>query len=66
MNALTSVGHLIIGAVSIAAVTVLAVLHDVTGTTAIEVIVAIAGVSLGVGAATNSVPVSTFTKDVTP
>ena len=58
MNALTQVGHLIIGSVAIAATTTLAVLHDVTGGTAIEVIVAVAGVSLGIGAATNSVPAS--------
>ena len=65
MNTLTSIGHLIVGTVAIAAVTVLAVLHDVTGGTAIEVIIAVAGVSLGIGAATNSVPVSSvsITKD---
>jgi hypothetical protein len=62
MNAyLTSIGHLIIGVAAIAATTVLACLHDVTGTAAIEVIVAVAGVSLGIGAATNSVPVSAVT-----
>lgn len=68
MNALTQVGHLIIGSVAIAAVTTLAVLHDVTGGTAIEVIVAVAGVSLGVGAATNSVPASSVnvTSDPSP
>ena len=57
MNTLTSIGHLIIGVAAIAATTVLAVLHDVSGPTAIEVIVAVAGVSLGIGAATNSIPV---------
>lgn len=56
MNALTSVGHLIVGVTAIAATTVLAVLHDITGTSAVELIVAIAGVSLGIGAAMNSTP----------
>jgi hypothetical protein len=63
-NGLSSVGHLIIGVAAIAATTVLACLHDVTGGTALEVIVAVAGVSLGIGAATNSVPVSAVTTTV--
>jgi hypothetical protein len=53
---LNSIGHLIIGVVSIAGVTTLAALGDVTGTTAVSVIVAVAGVSLGIGAAANSNP----------
>ena len=53
---LNSIGHLIIGVVSIAGVTTLAALHDLTGTSAVEVIIASAGVSLGIGAATNSNP----------
>ena len=53
---LNSIGHLVIGVSAIAATTVLAVMHDVTGTSAIEVIVAVAGVSLGIGAATNASP----------
>ena len=57
MNTLTQTGHLIIGALAIGATTTLAVLHDITGTSAVELIVAIAGVSLGIGAATNSTPV---------
>jgi hypothetical protein len=61
VNTLTSIGHIIIGTVAIAATTTLAILHDVTGTTAIELIVAVAGVSLGIGAATNSVPASSVT-----
>ncbi len=56
MTKLTSMGHLIIGAVAIAAATTLAVLHDITGATAVDLIVAITGVSLGIGAATNSTP----------
>lgn len=56
MTKLTSMGHLILGVVGIGATTVLAVLHDITGTTAVELIVAIVGVSLGIGAATNSTP----------
>lgn len=56
MTKLTSMGHLVIGVVAIAATTTLAVLHDINGTSAIELIVAITGVSLGIGAATNSTP----------
>ena len=63
---LTQIGHLIIGVAAIAATTVLACLHDVTGTSAIEVIVAVAGVALGIGAATNSIPVSAVTTTVNP
>lgn len=56
MTKLTSMGHLILGVTGIAAATTLAVLHDITGSTAVELIVAIVGVSLGIGAATNSTP----------
>ena len=56
MTKLTSMGHLIIGAMAITATTVLGVLHDITGSTSVEVILAITGVSLGVGALTNSTP----------
>lgn len=54
MNSLTAIGHIIIGVAAMAGVTVLASLHDVTGSSAISIIIAIAGVSLGVGAATNA------------
>lgn len=54
MTNLTAVGHIIIGVAAMAGVTVLAALHDVTGSSAISIIIAIAGVSLGVGAATNA------------
>jgi hypothetical protein len=54
MSWLTGVGHLVIGAISIAAVTTLCALGDVTGTTAIDTIIALVGVSLGIGVAANS------------
>ena len=53
---LTSMGHLILGVVGIGCATTLAALHDISGTTAVDLIVAIVGVSLGIGAATNSTP----------
>lgn len=46
-------GHLIIGVLSIASVTVLAAMHDITGATATEVIVAVAGVTIGAHIATS-------------
>lgn len=62
MNAaLISWGHVIIGVAAIAGATVLGVLHDVTGATALGYVAAIAGVTLGIGAATNSVPASSVT-----
>jgi hypothetical protein len=58
MPTLTSIGHLIIGALAIVAVGVLGVFHDISGASASVDILAIAGVSLGVGALTNSTPTS--------
>ena len=53
---LTSMGHLIIGSMAIVATTVLGVLHDIPGSTAVEAVLAVTGVSLGIGALTNSNP----------
>jgi hypothetical protein len=54
MPTLNSVGHLVIGALAIAGVVVLAALHDVSGTSAIEVILAAAGLATTASAASNS------------
>ena len=53
MQFLKNSGHLIVGLAAMACATTLAALHDVTGSTAIEVIVAVAGVTLGAHVATN-------------
>jgi hypothetical protein len=55
---LNQIGHLIIGALAIGGITTLAVLHDITGSSAVIDILATMGVSLGIGAATNSIPVT--------
>lgn len=49
-----AIGHLIIGGLAIAGVVVLAALHDVSGTSAIEVIIAAAGIATTASAASNS------------
>ena len=54
MSSLNSIGHLVIGVAAIAAATVLGVLHDVTGGTAIDVVIAIAGVTIGAHIATTT------------
>ena len=53
---LNSIGHLVIGVVAIAGVVTLAALGDVSGSAAVADVLAIAGVSLGIGAATNANP----------
>lgn len=45
MPSINSIGHLIIGVVAAGCVTALAALHDVSGSSALEVLIAIAGLT---------------------
>ena len=54
MTTLNEIGHLIIGALAIGAIAALGILHDITGASAVVDILGAAGVTLGIGAATNA------------